>query len=210
MHKSLFAVSIRNSDKLARIMRTVHTRTILFLLLSFCGSIEGFSQYPAKPYAEKNPRDSSRISPPVGYVNDFENIYSFKQIQSLDSICSAIEKESTIEIAVVTIDSALIYTLDSVEGKRMSIDSITLVLAQSWGIGKKGKDNGILIGFSKRYRTIRIQNGNGIIKTLSNSDTKRIIENITTPEFKKGNYYDGLRKGILALYAKLNPTGTIH
>lgn len=69
-------------------------------------------------------------------------------------------------------------------------------IAQTWKIGKAEKDNGILIGISKGYRRIRIQNGNGIEKIITDEETKKIIENYFIPEFKKGEYYKGTLNGL--------------
>lgn len=147
---------------------------------------------------------------PIGYINDFENVFSEEERLKLDSLVISIEKESTIEIAVVTIDTLMVNIWDSNYDQRLSFDTLTLLIAKKWRIGKKGKDNGILIGFSTEMRRIRIQNGYGIEKKISNEETKNIIDNIIRPQFKQGNYYDGVLEGILALYKKLKPGSSIH
>lgn len=70
---------------------------------------------------------------------------------------------------------------------------------------KKHKDNGVLIAISKGYRQIRIQNGNGIEKIITDNETKEIIDNFFIPDFKKGNYYDGTLKGLVELINLLKP-----
>ncbi len=147
---------------------------------------------------------------PTDYVNDYENVFTEKETAGLDSLIVAIEKESTIEIGVVTIDSLFVKIWDSTYHQKLSFDSLTLHIAQRWGVGKKGKDNGILIGFSKSMRRIRIQNGFGIEKIISNDETKTILDEKILTQFKKGNYYEGVKDGILALYKKLYPTSVIH
>jgi uncharacterized protein len=147
---------------------------------------------------------------PIGYVNDFESVFTKNENLSLDTLVSNIEKESTVEIAVVSIDTALIHVWDSTYHKKLSFDTLTLLIAKRWAIGKKNKDNGILIGFSKELHLLRIQNGYGIEKKISNIETKEIIDDFILPQFKKGNYYEGVKAGILAIYKKLYPMGTIH
>ena len=44
---------------------------------------------------------------------------------------------------------------------------------------------------------MRINNGDGIETKLSDAETKDIIDNIIIPEFKKGNYFQGLRNAIV-------------
>lgn len=69
------------------------------------------------------------------------------------------------------------------------------------------KNKRFLIAISKGYRRIRIENGNGTEKIITDKDTSEIIENYLIPEFRKGNYYDGTLKGlnqlILLLKSKL-------
>lgn len=127
----------------------------------------------------------------LGWTSDFEHIFSSEQISELDSIISSFEKETTIEIAIVTIESSW--------ATKESFDSLTLTIARNWGLGKKDKNNGILIGISTGLRTIRIQNGYGIEAKLSDIETKKIIDDLILPEFKKGNYFVGTKKGLLAL-----------
>lgn len=125
---------------------------------------------------------------PSGYVNDFENIFSENEESILDSLIAAFEATTTIEIALVTLDSSATA--------RDNFDDLTLQIANQWGVGKKAENNGILIGISKGHRRIRIQNGYGIEKILSDEETKKIIEEYFIPEFKATNFYQGTLKGL--------------
>lgn len=69
-----------------------------------------------------------------------------------------------------------------------------------WGIGQKGKDNGILIILAKTDRKIFISTGYGIEHKLTDFLSKRIIENEILPYFKKGNFYAGLDSGVEAVF----------
>ena len=130
-----------------------------------------------------------------GWTSDYEHIFSDDQIAELDSIISRFERETTNEIAIITIESS--WTTEE------SFDSLTLAIANNWAIGKKDKKNGILIGISTGLRRIRIQNGYGIEAKLSDAETKKIVDDIILPEFKQGNYYEGTKKGLLALMEKV-------
>ena len=92
------------------------------------------------------------------------------------------------EIAVVTITRKFKSNED--------FDAYTLALARKWGVGKKSKDNGIVIGINPTIRYMRIHNGNGIENILSDIETKDIIDKLFTPSFKKGDYYQGTLKGL--------------
>jgi uncharacterized protein len=128
---------------------------------------------------------------PINWTNDYEDLYSDDEQIKLDSIISQFELETTIEIGIVTIDTT--------KTSKDKFEELSLHIAQTWGVGKKDKDNGILIAISKGYRKIRIENGNGTEKVISSDETKEIIDNYFIPDFKKGNYYDGTLKGLTEL-----------
>ncbi|MCB2220679.1 MAG: TPM domain-containing protein [Bacteroidetes bacterium] len=124
----------------------------------------------------------------AGYVNDFEGIFTDQQIVELDSIIAKHEKETSNEIAVVTIDSISPYS---------SLFDYSLDLANSWGIGKKDRDNGVLLIFGKTIRQIQIQVGYGLEDKLKDPEAKKIIDEFIIPEFRKGEFYEGIKIGVL-------------
>jgi uncharacterized protein len=152
-------------------------------------SMFGYGEFASSQYKVQFPIKA------LGWTSDFEHIFTKDQILVLDSIISKFEKETTTEIAIVTIDSS--WTT------KESFDSLTLAIFRNWGVGKKVKNNGILIGISTKLRKIRIQNGYGIETILSDAETKKIIDNTIIPEFKNGNYFEGTKNGLLALMHKV-------
>jgi len=132
---------------------------------------------------------------PVGYINDFELLFTQGQIDTLDNLLHDFEQRTTIEIAVLTIDSSLTMAAN--------FDVFTLRTMGAWGIGKKEKNNGILIGISRSFRKIRIQNAAAIEKMLPNAETKKIIDEAFIPFFKKGQYYEGTLNGLKTLIQRL-------
>ncbi len=135
------------------------------------------------------------IPRPVGYINDFEHLFTPGQIDTLDNLLHDYEQRTTIEIAVLTADTSL-----TMYG---NFDFFTLKTMSAWRVGKKESNNGMLIGISRSFRKIRIQNGSGIEKVLSNADTKKIIDESFIPFFKKGQYYEGLLNGLKTLMQRL-------
>lgn len=138
---------------------------------------------------------AGKIPEPLGYVSDYEKIYTSEEKQSLDSLIGSFEQTTTIQIAIITIDTLMIVKED--------LESWTLNVMNTWGVGQKEKGNGVLIGISKGYRVMRIQNGYGITKVLSNQQTKEIIDKDFIPSFKKGKYFEGTMIGLKALMKKL-------
>lgn len=133
----------------------------------------------------------TNLPSPSGYVNDYDNLFSEKEQMHLDSLIADFEKRTSIEIAIITLDSSA--------SAKEDFDKLILEVARKWGVGKKGVDNGILIGICHGYRKIRIQNGYGIEKILTDEETKQIIEEYFIPGFKQQGYYKGTYDGLTAL-----------
>lgn len=152
--------------------------TFLIIIASSCGQSEKASKTPQFPKR-------------IGFVNDFDNIFSDKEEKILDSLIENFKSRTTIEISIVSIDE----TMTTLEG----FNSYTLRLANDWGVGKKKKKNGILIGISASLQRVRINKGLGVKKVLTDTKTKKILGEFVFPEFRKGNYFEGTRVAIMEL-----------
>lgn len=137
----------------------------------------------------------SKVPAPVGYINDFENVFSVQERKSLDSLVTAFEKVTTVEVAVVTL-SGKYSTKDG-------FDSLVTAIHNEWGVGKKEKNNGVLLAICNDYRKLRISVGSGIITILTDEEAKKIIDIIIVPEFRQQKFYEGTRKGLLAIIKEL-------
>ena len=144
---------------------------------------------------EKN-RNNSQVPPKSNrWINDFENIMSDSQERTLDSLVSSFERSTSIEIMVITLDST--YTTGD------HFDTFILDTHNRWGVGKKESNNGVVVGVSRSLRKIRVSTGYGIEKRMTDEETKKIIDEVIIPEFKNLKYFEGIRKGILALIENL-------
>ncbi|TRO66797.1 TPM domain-containing protein [Christiangramia sabulilitoris] len=130
-----------------------------------------------------------------GFVNDFNNIFTHDQIQDLEILLHEYEKQTSNEIAVVTINSIEPYD---------QIQWYTTDLANYWGIGSKGRGNGLLILLDNNKKKIWISTGKKTEKILTDKIVKQIIDSIIIPEFKKDKYYDGIVKGVEEIKVKWN------
>jgi len=128
---------------------------------------------------------------PSGYLNDFEYLFTESERTTIDSLLLDFANRTSIQVAVVTIATSM-TTNDS-------LDAFTLKIANSWGVGQKGKNNGVLVGISRAYRKIRIQNGYGIEKILTDLETKEIIETDFIPSFRDAEYFHGTLIGLKSL-----------
>ena len=177
-----------------------HIRILAFCLLSVTAITSVLAQHPIDQSGEigksgnvqayRQPfRDS--IPKPHGYVNDYENIYTDREEAVLDSLIRAFENKTTIQIVVITFDTTMTT--------RDSLDALTLYIGNAWGVGQKGKNNGVAIGISRGYRRITIRNGNGIEQILTNEETKQIIDTAFIPDFRASRYFEGTYNGLLEL-----------
>lgn len=141
-------------------------------------------------YSQSDSKTTFRFPSYIGYVNDFEDIFTEAQIKELNDIIAKHEKETTNEIAVVTISSFSPYE---------TLFDYTLDLANYWRIGKENKNNGVAVVFGKEIRQIRIMVGYGLEGKLRDEEAKRIIENTIIPEFRNGDYFSGIKMGLLGV-----------
>jgi len=139
--------------------------------------------------------ETDTIPRPIGYVNDFEHLFTADESGFLDSIIGHFERKTTIQIALVTIDTTMT--------SREDFDNFVVRIGKVWAVGQKEKRNGIVIGISRGYRKMRIEKDYGIEKLLSNSETKMIIDTAFIPSFRKSKYFDGTLNGLQTLIRRL-------
>lgn len=123
---------------------------------------------------------------PQGYINDFAGMLSQTTENELNEILQNYEQQTTNEIAVVTVLNL----------QGITIEDYAVRLFEEWKIGKKGKDNGILLLIAKEERKIRIEVGYGLEPTLTDAQAYRIIQEIISPSFKGGDFDTGVKEGV--------------
>ena len=132
---------------------------------------------------------------PVAYTNDYAWLFSTTQRNQLNDVIAGFEKKTTVEICIVTLDTFCV----SAE----NFEALSLHIANTWHIGKRDKNNGILICINPFYRKVRIENGYGIEKYLTDQETKEIIDTALIPEYKKGAFFKGTLNALNAIISKL-------
>ena len=95
----------------------------------------------------------------------------------------------------------VVAIIASTEGE--NINYLGAQWGQKWGIGQAKEDNGILVLLARDDRRIAINTGYGVEEFLTDALSKRIIERIIIPEFKKDDYYAGLDRGTDAIFQVL-------
>jgi uncharacterized protein len=133
-------------------------------------------------------------------VYDYVNLLSASQKTSLESKLVRYSDTTSTQIVVAIIAST--------EGE--NINYLAANWGEKWGIGDAKKDNGVLVLLAKDDKKIAIQVGRGAEPLLTDFQSKRIIERVILPEFRKGEFYGGLDKGSDYIFKTLNGefTGT--
>ena len=130
---------------------------------------------------------------PIGFVNDFENILNQDDITKLETLLHNYEKQTSNELVIVTISKT---------ENEIDFDTYALDLSKNWGVGKRGKDNGLVLVISNQLGRIRICTGTGTGKILTDEICNTILEENIIPNFKNGEIYKGIESGINALIEK--------
>lgn len=128
-------------------------------------------------------------SEPVGHVNDFAQMLSNTERQQLETKLRNYRDTTTTVIAVAT--------LESLNG--ISIQETATTLFNKWNLWEEDKDNGVLILIAPNEREIRIEVGYGLEGAIPDVMAGRIIREIISPSFRKGDYYSGLDRATSAM-----------
>jgi uncharacterized protein len=95
----------------------------------------------------------------------------------------------------------VVVTLPTLNG--YPIDEYGYQLGRHWGIGQKGKNNGVLLIVDSGEHQMRIEVGYGLEGTLTDAQSFLIIHNVITPRFRKGDYAGGITAGADAILSVL-------
>ena len=128
-----------------------------------------------------------------GHVNDVAGILSASTRSELESVLKAHEDSSSNQVVVLTVPS--------LEGE--SLEEYSLKVAETWKLGQKGKDNGVLLLVSRGERKVRIEVGRGLEGDLTDLTCGLIIRHEIVPRFRDGDYDAGVRDGVFAILAAI-------
>lgn len=128
---------------------------------------------------------------PPQLVNDFTGTLSTAETKWLEDKLVAFDRSTSNQVSIVMVQS--------IAGN--DISDYATALGRQWGIGQKGKNNGVLILVSMQSHDIHIAPGYGLEGALPDVLCKQIIEHEIVPDFKQGYYYDGLDKATSVIIA---------
>ncbi len=134
----------------------------------------------------------------AGRVNDTANLLSAPTVTELETLLKTHQDSTSNQVVVLTVQS--------LEGD--DIESYAIRVAETWKLGQKGKDNGVLLVVAKDDRKVRIEVGRGLEGDLTDAICSVIIRREILPQFKSGDYDQGVKAGVTAILAAIRGTYT--
>jgi len=153
-------------------------RHIFLLLLATFLVSSGFSQRLYTAETLPSPKEAGQDF----YVSNPNAILSSATVDQLNRLSTEIEKASGAEYAVVVVDDFEGY----------DVFEFALKLFNTWGIGKHGQNNGLLLFIAKDRREYRFISGYGMEAVFPDVYLHRIGEKYLVPHFKEGDYNRGV------------------
>jgi len=123
-------------------------------------------------------------SKPESWVNDYAGVFSNAEKNALESKLNEFEYRTSTQIFVVTLNDDGGYPASM----------LGPMIGEEWGVGQKGKDNGLLVIMDMQKRDVFISTGYGLEEYIPDATASRIVQNEVIPNFKKGDYYEGIDK----------------
>lgn len=130
----------------------------------------------------------SRPNPPR-LVNDFAGVLSPGEVQQLEQQLVAYDDSTSNQVAIV-----LVKTLDD-----YPIEEYALKILRDWGVGNKNTNNGVVLLAAIEDRKLRIEVGYGLEGAIPDITANHIIQNDIAPNFRSGDYYEGLSKAAASI-----------
>ena len=147
-------------------------------------------QTPTQTSNEK----SSNFPILTGRVVDQARVLSQDTKDELETLLATHENNTTNQVVVATIESL----------GNAQIEEYSIELARHWGIGQKGKDNGVVLVVAPNDKQVRIEVGYGLEGVLTDALCGVIINRYVIPEFKKGDIEGGVKIGTQKIIALLD------
>jgi uncharacterized protein len=122
-------------------------------------------------------------------VTDLTGTLDAGQQQMLENKLAAFESRKGSQIAVLMLPTT----------QPEDVAQFSIRVAESWKLGRKGVDDGVLLLIAKNDRKLRIEVGYGLEGALNDATAKRIVSEIITPFFKSGDFYAGIDAGVSAI-----------
>ncbi|HSS27628.1 MAG TPA: TPM domain-containing protein [Usitatibacter sp.] len=125
----------------------------------------------------------------TGHVVDLTSTLADPQRAGLDAKLTAFEREHGSQVVVLLVPTLGNEAIEDFAGR----------VTDSWKLGRKGVDDGVLFVVAKNDRKMRIHTGRGVQGTLTDALSKRIVSDLVAPRFRDGDFAGGIEAGTDAI-----------
>lgn len=162
----------------------------LLLALAFMGGLFTASAAWAQDFVGVPPLQT-RVTDKIGMLTE-------NQRNTLENVLKEYEERSGAQIAILLMASTAPET----------IEQYSIRVADAWKLGRKGIDDGVLLIVAKDnppgLRRLRIEAFRGVQGSLTDAQSKRIIDEVIAPHFRQNDYYGGLSAAVSAIISLLD------
>lgn len=138
------------------------------------------------------------VPPLTSHVTDTVGMLNATQRSALDNVLKEYEARTGSQVAVLLISKT----------EPETIEQYGIRVADAWRIGRKGIDDGAILIVAKdnppAFRRLRIEAGYGVEGTLTDAQSKRILQDVIAPHFRQNDFYGGLAAGVSAITSVLD------
>lgn len=138
------------------------------------------------------------IPPLTAHVTDAAGMLDATQRATLENVLAEYETRTGSQVAVLLVSSTA----------PEAIEQYSIRVADAWKVGRKGVDDGAILVVAKdnpkALRRLRIEAGRGVQGTLTDAQSKRILQDVIAPHFRQNDYYGGLAAGVSAITSLLD------
>jgi len=165
-----------------RVLVGVAILVLLALVVTGARAADGFAAVPAH---------AARVTDQVGML-------TAQQRSALDGVLADYERKTGSQIAILLVSSTA----------PEAIEQYSIRVADAWKLGRKGVDDGVLLVVAKdnpsSLRRLRIEAGRGVQGTLTDAQSKRVLQDVIAPHFRQGDFYGGLAAGVSSIATLLD------
>lgn len=126
------------------------------------------------------------VPPFQSYVTDLTGTLTPRQREDLEQSLRAFAAQKGSQLAVLMVPSTAPET----------IEQYSIRVVESWKLGRKGVDDGVLLLVSTDDRALRIEVGYGLEGVIPDAIANRVINEVIVPYFKRGDYFGGIQAGV--------------
>jgi uncharacterized protein len=133
------------------------------------------------------------VPPLQARVTDNAGMLQPQQRAALENVLADYEQRTGSQIAILLVNSTA----------PEAIEQYSIRVADAWKIGRKGVDDGVILVIAKdnppALRRMRIEAGRGVQGSLTDAQSKRILQDVMAPHFRQNDFYGGLTAGVAAI-----------